>query len=326
MSAARPKPYRIAYFGTSDFAVPALERLRADGDFLVVEAVTQPDKPVGRKRLLTAPPVKRAAESLGIPVWQPTTLKDEAALAHLQALDVDAYVVASYGKILPRRVLDVPRFGGINLHASLLPAWRGASPIAAAIAAGDAETGVTVMLMDEKLDEGPELARRALPIDADDTTETLSRKLAELGAEMVGAAVKGWIEGRIEAVPQDHAKATFTKILEREDGRIDWKKSAGEIERLVRALKPWPEAHALWTRKGQPLRLTLKRAALIHPTSACGPDLRPGSVCRLADGTVGVNCGQGSLQLVEVQLEGKNAMDARSFVNGHPDFVGSRLE
>lgn len=320
------KPYKIAFFGTSDFAVPILERLAADGDFSVLEAVTQPDKPVGRKRTLTAPPVKRAAATLGLKVWQPATVKDEAAAAHLQALGADAFVVVAYGKILPKRVLEVPDFGGVNVHASILPSYRGASPIGAAIAAGETETGVTVMVMDEKMDEGPVLAIEKLPIKDDETTETLSRKLSELGAQMIGPTLKLYLEGHLRPTPQDHAKATYTKILAREDGRVDWTKGAVEIERHVRAMRPWPEAHALWTRKGMPLKLTIKKASVLHPTSACGPSGAAGVVCRLADGTVGVDCGTGSLQLEEVQLEGKNPSDLKSFVNGYPDFVGAKLD
>jgi methionyl-tRNA formyltransferase len=320
------KPYKIAFFGTSDFAVPILERLRADWDFSVVLAVTQPDKPVGRKRTMTASPVKRAAERLGIEVWQPAGVKDDAAHARLSSLGVEAYVVVAYGKILPKRVLEIPPFGGVNVHASLLPAYRGASPIGAAIAAGEKETGVTIMVMDEKMDEGPTLALEKLPIADDDTTETLSRKLSELGAAMIAPTLKLYLEGHLTPAPQDHAKATYTRILAREDGRMDWSKGAVELERFVRAMRPWPEAHAVWTRRGMPLKLTIKKASVLHPTSKCDTEGRPGTVCRLSDGTLGVNCGQGSLQLHELQLEGKNPADAKSFLNGYADVVGATLE
>lgn len=320
------KPYKIAFFGTSDFAVPILERLKADSDFSIVEVVTQPDRPAGRKRALTAPDVKRAAETLGLKVWQPETMKDEVAVAHLAGLGVEAYVVVAYGKILPKSLLEIPAFGGVNVHGSILPAYRGASPISAAIAAGEKETGVTVMKMDEKMDEGPVLAIARLAIDEDDSTETLSRKLSELAADKIGPTLKLYLEGHLEPVTQDHSKATYTTILAREDGRVDWKKGAVEIERFVRAMRPWPEAHALWTRKGMPLRLTIKKASVMHPTTKCDPEGRPGTVCKLAGGEIGVNCGEGSLQLHEIQLEGKNPIDMKSFMNGYPDFVGARLE
>ena len=320
------KPYRIAFFGTSDFAVPILERLASDGDFSIAHVVTQPDKPAGRKRVLTASPVKRAAEALGLAIWQPATLKDEAAFERLSALGVDALVVVAYGKILPKRILEIPAFGGVNVHGSILPFYRGASPISAAIAAGEKETGVTIMKMDERMDEGPVLAIEKLPIGDEETTETLSRRLSALAADVIAPTLKLYLEGMLQPTPQDHAKASYTKILAREDGRVDWTKGAVEIERFARAMRPWPEAHALWTRKGVPLKLTIKKAAVMSPTAKCDATGRPGTVCRLADGTLGVNCGQGSLQLQEIQLEGKNAVDVRSFLNGYPDLVGATLD
>lgn len=319
------KPYKIAFFGTSDFAVPILERLKADGDFSVAEVVTQPDKPVGRKHVMTGTPVKRAAERLGLPLWQPATLKDDAAYEHLSKLGVEAFVVVAYGKILPKRVLDIPPFGGVNVHGSILPYYRGASPISAAIAAGEEETGVTIMKMDEKMDEGPTLDTKLMAIDDEDTTETLSRRLSGMAADMIAPILKLYLEGNLQPIPQNDPKATYTKILAREDGRVDWKKSAVEIERLVRAMQTWPEAHAIWTRKGKPLKLTIKKAAVMHPTSKCDVGGKTGTVCRLSEGVVGVNCGEGSLQLLDVQLEGKNPSDIKSFLNGYPDFVGADL-
>jgi len=320
------KPYKIAFFGTSDFAVPILERLKADGDFSVVEVVTQPDRPAGRKRALTAPPVKRAAEALGLPVWQPETLKDEAAFERLSKLGVDAFVVVAYGKILPKRLLDLPPFGGVNVHGSVLPFYRGASPISAAIAAGEKETGVTIMKMDEKMDEGPVLAIKRIPVEDEDTTDTLSRRLSDLAAELIAPTMKLYLEGNLQPAPQDHSKASYTKILDREDGRVDWTKGAVELERFARAMRPWPEAFTTWTRKGTPMKLTIKKAAVLHPTAKCDVGGKTGTVCSVSEGTVGVNCGEGSLQLLEVQLEGKNTSDIKSFLNGYPDFVGSRLE
>lgn len=320
------KPYRIVFFGTSDFAVPILERLRGDGDLSIVEAVTQPDRPVGRKRLLTAPAVKRAAETFGLKVYQPESLRGEEALSHFRKLEADAYVVVSYGKILPKALLEIPAFGGVNIHASLLPAYRGASPISAAIAAGEKETGITVMKMDEKMDEGPMLATSRLPIGEEDTTETLSIKLAQSGAEMIGPTLKLYLEGGIEPKPQDHSQASYCGILEREDGLIDWSKSAVEIERFIRAMQPWPEAFTHWTRGSKPaLKLTIKKASVLHPESTCDAVGKRGAACKLSDGTVGVNCGTGSIILKTIQLEGKNPTDLKGFLNGYPDFVGAEL-
>ena len=320
------KPYKIVFFGTSDFAVPILERLRGDADFSLLEVVTQPDKPAGRKRLLTAPAVKRAAETFGLKVHQPASIKDEAETAHFKELGADAYVVVSYGKILPKALLEIPPFGGVNVHASLLPCYRGASPISAAIAAGEKETGITVMKMDEKMDEGPTLATSRVPIGDEDTTETLSIKLARSAAELIGPTLKLYLEGGIEPKPQAHEQASYCGILKREDGRIDWSKGAVEIERFIRAMQPWPEAFTHWARGGKPpLKLTIKKAAVLHPESKCDVSGAPGSVCKLSDGTVGVNCGAGSLTLKTVQLEGKKQADIKDFLNGHADFTGAVL-
>lgn len=319
------KPRTIVFFGTSDFAVPVLEALKASADFAVLEVVTQPDRPAGRKRILTASPIKRAAETLGLKVWQPESVKTDEAAAHLRALGADAFVVVSYGKILPKRLLDIPPFGGVNVHASLLPAYRGASPISAAIAAGEKETGVTVMVMDEKMDEGPTLAFRKVAIDDGDTTETLMRKLSEAASRLVCPTLKTYFEGLLKPVPQNHSQATYTTILRREDGRIDWKKPAVEIERFVRAMRPWPEAFTTWTRKGVAHKLVVKRASLLHPTTGCDAAGTAGTVCKLSSGAVAVNCGEGSLELLEIQLEGKSVQDAKSFLNGYPDLIGAKL-
>ncbi len=316
---------KIAFFGTSDFAVPVLERLAADGDFSILEVVTQPDRPAGRKKVLTAPDVKRAALGLGLPVFQPESLRDEAALAHFQRLGVQAFVVVSYGKILPRTLLEIPAFGGVNVHASILPNYRGASPISAAIAAGEKETGVTIMVMNEKMDEGPVLGVARLPIADDDTTTTLTSKLSALGADLILPTLKAYLGGALQPKAQDHSQASYAGILERGHGRIDWSKSAVEIERFVRAMQPWPEAFTTWTRKGKPLKLTIKKASLLHPTSFCDASGKHGTVCALSDGTLGVNCGTGSLLLKTIQLEGKNEIEAKAFLNGHPDFNGAEL-
>ena len=234
--------HRIVFFGTPDFAAPILERLGGDADFEVVEAVTRPDKPAGRRKALTAPPVKRAAATLGIPAYQPESLKITETVEHLKSLNADAFIVAAYGKILPKAVLDIPPFGCVNVHASILPKYRGASPISSAIAAGERETGVTIMRMDEKMDEGPVLAVSKVAVEDADTAETLGSRLAAAGAELLGPTLKLYLHEQLAPTPQNHAEATYTKILAREDGRIDWSRSAEEIERFVRAMQPWPQA------------------------------------------------------------------------------------
>lgn len=325
MSIAPETPYRLVFFGTSDFAVPVLERLAGDGDFSLALVVTQPDRPVGRKRLLMAPPVKRAAEALGLPVFQPETLKGEEAEARLAAEKADLFVVVSYGQILPRRILGLPPRGCVNVHGSLLPRHRGAAPIAAAIAAGDKETGVTVMLMEPTLDTGPILAAAKIPVAETDDAGALALKLAKKAADLVGPTLKLYLEGHLKPAPQDDASATMTRTLTRDDGRIDWSRSAVEIERFTRAMRPWPGAFTAWTRGGRALRLAVHQADVLHPESPCGTG-KPGTVCRLADGSMGVDCGKGSLAIRKLQLEGKDGTDGKSFLNGYPDIIGVMLE
>jgi methionyl-tRNA formyltransferase len=317
--------YKIVFFGTSDFAVPVLQRLQSEKSFSILQVVTQPDRPVGRKHILTAPAVKRAALALGVPVVQPEIIRGHEALLHFESLGADAYVVVSYGKILPKKLLNLPRFGGINVHASLLPAYRGASPISAALKSGDKETGVTVMLMDEKMDEGPVLDYTRLPITEEDTTATLTHKLSHAGADIIVPTLHAYFSGSLAPQPQDHAKASYSGILSREDGHLDWSKSATELERFVRAMQPWPEAFTFWTRGDKKQKITIKAATVLHPTAPCDAEGNASVICKLADGSMGVNCGSGSLLLKTVQLEGKNEMDAKAFLNGHPDFIGTTL-
>lgn len=324
MTAEAKKPYRIAFFGTSDFAVPALEALARDADFSVTLVVTQPDRPVGRKQVLTAPAVKRAAVALGLPVAQPESLKTEEAAAMLEKERAALFVVAAYGQILSKRVLAIPERGCVNVHGSLLPRYRGASPIAAAIAAGEKETGVTIMMMEPTLDTGPTLATAKTPVAEIDDAETLSVKLAASAAGLLGPTLKLYLEGHLKPVAQEHAEATMTKILSREDGRIDWKRSAEEIERSVRAMRPWPGAFTVWRHGGKELRVAIREAEVLHPETPCGAG-KPGAVCRLADGSMGVDCGKGSLAVTRLQIEGKGETDGKSFLNGHPDAATATL-
>lgn len=319
-------PYRIVFFGTSDFSVPILERLQALPEFDVVEAVTQPDRPSGRHKALQASPVKRLAGTLGIPVFQPEKLGEEKTLEHFRKLDADAYVVVSYGKILPKSLLDLPPHGAVNIHGSLLPRHRGASPVAGAILAGDAVTGVTVMRMNEKMDEGPTIAfSEDVEIGADATRESLREKLQKVAADMIGPTLLEYLEGRVEAKPQDETRATSTPILKRMDGHIDWKMTAEEIDRKVRGLYPWPGTYAVWNRKGKALRLTILDVEIAHPKASCSLDGHPGRVSKASDGSLSVNCGSGCLILKTVRLEGKNEAGGASFLNGYPDIVGQTL-
>jgi methionyl-tRNA formyltransferase len=317
-------PLRIVYFGTADFAVPPLEALLGSPErFSVLAVVSQPDKPVGRKGDVTASPVATVARGRGVTLLQPKTLRDDAAQRQLAGLEADIFIVAAYGKILPQTVLDLPRLCCLNLHGSLLPRHRGASPIQTAIAEGDAETGVCLMVMDAQVDHGPVIATVKLPIAPDDTHATLEAKLGGAAAGLLVDNLVEFAEDRMKAAPQDHDRATFTKILSREDGFVAWRdEDAATIERKLRAFTPWPGAYAVWMRKGAPLRLKL----LGVEVAEAPPGTAPGAVTKGAGGAPVVTAKSGALVLHEIQPEGKKPIPWKAFLNGYPDFIGAILE
>ena len=282
--------YRILFFGTSEFAVPSLKSLLRDGRFEIAGAITQPDRPFGRHAVITPPAVKVCAEEHAILVHQPEKLNDETFKSWIQEVgpSCDAFVIVSYGKILPQWLLDLPKNGVINVHGSILPRWRGASPIHSAIAHGDTETGITIMLIDAQMDHGPILETTPEPILPSDTTHILHDRLAELGGAFLPQTLAGYLNGTIKPLPQQHELATTCKILTREDGKIEPKtQTAIEIERMVRAYNPWPGA---WTIKNGK-RMKIHEAKIVsekenHDTIAC------------ADKTF--------LQPTVIQMEGKN--------------------
>lgn len=307
------KSTRVVFMGTPAFAVPSLRALLQHTH--LVGVVTQPDRPAGRGQKLLESPVKQVAREAGAPLLQPHRLREPEALAALTAWRPDLIVVAAFGQILKPAVLDLPPHGCLNVHASLLPRWRGAAPIAAAIAAGDAETGVTLMRMDAGLDTGPMLAKSAEPIRADDTTATLTERLAVRGADLLSEHLAAYLAGALAPQPQDNRLATYAPQLRKEDGHLDFTRSAAEVERRVRAFTPWPGAFALW--QGQPLKIL--RAAL-----GAGWTGAPGEV-RSHSGGVAVACAEGALRLLEIQPAGKRAMLAEDFARGARDFIGSTL-
>jgi methionyl-tRNA formyltransferase len=311
---------RVLFMGTPDFAVPSLRALteQANAGLAVAGVVTRPDKPVGRKQQVVYSPVKQFALEHNIPVYQPGPLRRPEALALLRDLAPDLIVVAAFGQILPPEVLALPLHGCLNVHASLLPRWRGASPINTAILAGDTETGVTIMLMDAGLDTGPALARRATPIGAEETAGELSERLALLGAELLVETVPRWLAGVITPEPQDESRATMTRLLQKSDGRLDWQRPADELTRLVRAYTPWPGAFTTWD--GHTLKI-LRARALPFET-----DLPPGACFAPAGDTpLAVITWQGALALEVIQLEGKRAMPSAEVVRGHPALASARL-
>ncbi len=306
---------RIVFMGTPEFAVPTLAMLAENQ---VVGVFTQPDKPAGRGRQLTASPVKRWAVSQehSLPVLQPRTLRDPTVQAQLAELKPEIIVVAAFGLLLPQAVIDLPPHGCINVHASLLPRYRGAAPIPAAILNGDAHTGITLMRLDAGMDTGPIIAQASLPIQPDDTTGTLSARLAELGAQLTAAILPRWLAGEITPQPQDETQATLAPKLNKDDGRLDWSKPAVELERRVRAFSPWPGTFTTWNSK-------LLRILSVQVTGR--KTQGAGALVVKDESGIGVATGEDILQLGMVQLEGKRAMSAVDFSHGQPAFVGSRL-
>jgi methionyl-tRNA formyltransferase len=304
---------RIVFMGTPDFAVPTLRALAAHDT--VVGVVTQPDRPAGRGRQRVASPVKQFALAAGIPVIQPAKLREPDAMAQLAAWSPDVIVVAAFGQILKPAVLELPPHGCLNVHASLLPRHRGAAPIAAAILAGEIETGVTMMKMDAGLDTGPTLAQRAEPIRPDDTTQSLAERLAEAGAQLLVESLSAYLSGQRIPQPQDDSLATYAPQLKKEDGHLDFARPAVELERRVRAFTPWPGAFALW--EGQPLKI-LKCAVLENEHGEAG------RVSQTVRGPV-VACGAGALALVQIQPSGKKPMPAADFARGARGFIGAKL-
>ena len=306
--------------GTPDFAAASLRALLVAADvrpWQVVAVATQPDRPAGRGKQMVTSAVKQVAEPAGIPILQPASLRKEPdAVEALRLLSPDVIVVAAYGLILPRSVLEIPAFGCINVHASLLPAYRGASPITAAILDGLDATGVTIMLMDEGMDTGPALRQAVQPITADDTTATLSERLAVQGGELLVETLADWLAGNVAPIDQTAlpGEPSTCQRIQKEAGRIDWTRPAAEIERMTRAYAPWPAAYTSW--KSQPFKIL---AAAVLAGAAV-----PGLVARDARGLL-VGTGDGLLLLRTVQPAGKRAMDAQSFLNGAVDFVGTTL-
>lgn len=307
---------RIVFMGTPDFAVPALEALIETQT--VVGVVTQPDRPAGRGKQLRPSPVKQTAAAAGIPLYQPKSLRQEAAAEPLREWQPDVIVVAAFGQILRPHVLYLPPHGNLNVHASLLPRWRGASPIQHALLAGDRETGVSLMQMDEGLDTGPVYVQEAIEITSEDTAATLHDRLAELGAQMLRQYLDDILAGRLTAVPQDDSQSTYAPMIHKEAGRINWSLPAAALDRHIRAMTPWPGAFTEW--QGETLRIL--RASPLHGKL---PDGRPGQVVTAGDKILAL-CGEGGLALEEVQLAGKRAMAVTDFVRGRSDFVGSVLK
>ena len=304
--------------GTPEFAVLPLEQLVADR-YQVVAVYTQPDRTAGRGRSLVAPPLKKAALALDLPVLQPNRLRDSETVAQLASLHPDVIVVAAYGQILPQPVLDIPASGCINIHPSLLPKYRGVSPVPAAILAGDRFTGVSIMLMDRGLDTGPVLTRAQVPVSARDTAGSLMNKLSLIGGQLLCDILPVWVGGGITPQPQDESGASYSGTISKEDGEIDWHLTAVEIWRRVRAFQPWPGCYTRWQNR------QLKIIESV-PLSAEGA-IEHGQVLTLTgkEAPFGIGTRDGVLGVLQVQLEGKRAMSAADFLRGQRQLLGARL-
>lgn len=305
---------RIVFFGTPEIAVPFLKSLHADKTFEVVAAVCQPDKPAGRGKKLESPPVKIEASELGIPVYQFPTLKDETVVDVLRVLNADTFVVFAYGKIIPQSILDIPAKGCVNVHPSLLPKYRGPSPIQAPILNGDAQTGITIIKMDAGMDTGSILAQDHIELDARETSITLANKISFQGPALLVDTLERYLSGNLVPVPQDDSRATITKLIEKDDGRIDWTKPAIEIDRIVRAYAGWPSAWTVWQRHDLPLRLKIHVCEVLGEAAT----LSPGTV-QIHGSTLHVHTGHGLLKINRIQPEGKTPMDTGAFLNGFGD-------
>ena len=310
---------RLVFLGTGDFAIPSFEAVLLAGHE-VLALVTQPDREKGRGQKLTPPPIKPVAEARGVPVLQPRRIREDAAVSALHELRPEILVVVAYGQILPKAVLDLAPRGAMNVHGSLLPRWRGAAPIQWAIASGDAQTGVTTMLLDEGLDTGGILLARATPIGSEETASELSPRLAALGAELLALTLRGLEDGSLTARPQDEAKATKARILTKEDGRLDWNLPAAALACRVRGFHPWPGAFAVF--EGRTLKALRVRAEAEVDVGTV-----PGTVLAVDENGVVVACANGSrLRLLAVQPESRKAMPAAAFAQGAPLRPGARLD
>ena len=299
---------KIVFFGTPEIAMPSLEALNSDPEMDIVAVVTQKDKPVGRKQQITSPPIKGLANSLKIEVIQPENLKDlEEKLFRLEA---DFFVIFAYGEILSERILNLPKFGPINIHPSLLPKYRGASPLQEALLNGDSETGITFMAMDKELDHGDIFLIKRMQIDPVDSYQELSQKVAVISAQLLPLVLRDIMSGDLKPIKQDDNKATFCRKITKEDGQIDWNKSADEINNMIRAYTPWPSVFTEF--QGKKLKILEAKIS---------SDKNPSGKFMLDSGKLKIGTGSGTLLPQKLQPEGKKPMDVNAFINGYKQFL-----
>ncbi len=308
--------------GNSEFAKDILDSIVRE-KYQVLAIITQPDKKVGRKQEIKIGPVKEFSDRQKIPVLEPKKL-DEEMIEMVRNLDPNLIIVTAYGKIIPKEILEIPKYKSINVHPSMLPEFRGPSPIQNAILSGKKEIGITIMLMDEKMDHGDILTQTKIKIYPDENTETLSKRIVELSANLLLETIANWIDGKIKPQKQDDSKATYCQLIEREDGHIFWNEGATEIYNKFRAFTPWPGIFTVWEKDGNIIRLKLAKIK----TQEKEPEEKReiGEVFSLDTKEIGVKTAKGVIVLEEVQLGGKNPVKIKEFQNGYPNFVGSKLK
>lgn len=311
--------YKIIFFGTSKFGIPILDELRC-AEYKIETIVTALDASAGRGLELHESVIKNWAKQANTKLLQPENLNDIFFSEELKSKDPEIFIIAAYGKIIPKEILEIPKYGTINVHPSLLPKYRGASPIQNAILNGDKKTGVTLILADEQMDHGPIIAQEKTYLTEKDDNESLSQRLASVAAEMIIKTLPKLIEGRIKSIEQEHDKASYTKIITRKNGQIDWNKSAEEIERMTRAYHPWP---GTFTFLPDGKRLKILEAEIILSDSE---SYQNGTILNILDNQLAVKCSQDALLLKKIQPEGGNAMDGKSFLNGHKNLIGNKFK
>jgi methionyl-tRNA formyltransferase len=311
----------IVFMGTSELSEVILKIL-LENNYNITGVFTKPDAKIGRKQELSETPVKKMAKKHNMPIFQPAKF-DEAAVENLKKINPDLIIVAAYGKIIPQAVLNIPKFGCINVHASLLPKYRGPSPVQNAILDGEKETGITIMLMDKNVDTGDILTQEKVAIDPEDSSATLMEKLSQTGAKMLLETIHLWVQGKIKSQPQDNSLATYCKLIQREDGHINWAEKAEKIYNRYRALNPWPGIFACWENGRDIFRLKLTsielRKADIQPKYALGQVFE-------SENSIGIQTAEGAIILKEIQKEGKKNAGIKEFINGYPNFIGSVLK
>lgn len=300
---------KIIFMGTPGFSVPILQAL-FESDYEVIAVVTQPDRPVGRKRVLTPPPVKELALQHNVPIYQPEKISGSEEMAELIALEADLIVTAAYGQFLPTKLLNAPKYRAINVHASLLPKYRGGAPVHYAIIDGEKETGVSIMYMERKMDAGDVLVQKSIPIEASDDVQAMFDKLSILGRDLLMETLPKLFAGDINPVPQDESKVTFSPNISREEERIDWELTATQIANKIRGMRPWPVAHALLNDE----RCKMWAAVPVEEAS----DSKPGTITHWDKSGIYVACGQATtLKITELQPSGKKRMTVTDFLNGN---------